>query len=158
MADSQSRRRSGSTLIELTLLTPLIVSLFLGTWNYGYAYFLYDKAEQAVRAGARYASVRTYDSSTSTPSQGFVDDVRNVVIYGSPAGGTSVVVPGLAAANVVVQVSFYDNGFAQPSGNDMLVPKRVAVSINNFSVGTFGILALTGKPRVEFPYMGVFRP
>jgi len=152
------RRARGSALIEFTLLSPLIVTLFIGSWQFGYAYFLYDKAEQAVRAGARYASLRTYDASTATPSQGFVDDVRNVVLYGDPAGGTSAVVPGLASSHVTVEMSFYANGFAQPSGQDMLVPTRVAVSINNFSVGTFGLITLSGKPRVEFPYVGIFKP
>lgn len=158
LTSPQTRRDRGSALIEFTLLSPLIVTLFIGSWQFGYAYFLYDKAEQAVRAGARYASLRTYDSGTSSPSQGFVRDIRNVVLYGDPAGGTHLVVPGLTAANVTVEVSFYDNGFAQPAGRDMLVPTRVAVSINNFSIGTFGAIDLRGKPRVEFPYLGVFKP
>lgn len=150
--------RRGTALIEFTLLSPLLVSLFLGTWQYGYAFFLYDKAEQAVRAGARYASVLTYDSGSSNPSNTFVSNVRNVVLYGNPTGGTTPVVPGLTAANVTVEVSFYDNGFASPSGNDMLVPTRVAVSLDGYSVGTLGAIILTGKPRTEFPYVGVYKP
>jgi Flp pilus assembly protein TadG len=152
------RKSDGSVLIEFTFLTPLLVALFLGTWQFGYAYFLYDKAEQAVRAGARYASERTYDSATSTPSAEFAQDVRNVVLFGDPAGGTTPVVPELAAANVKVEVSFFENGFASPPGHDMLVPTRVAVFIDGFSVGTLGRIPLTGKPRTEFPYVGVFKP
>jgi hypothetical protein len=118
--DRARGERDGSVLIEFTLLTPLLVALFLGTWQFGYAYFLYDKAEQAVRAGARYASERTYDSDTSTPSAAFVQGVRNVVLYGDPAGGTTPVVPDLAAANVKVEVSFFANGFVSPPGQNML--------------------------------------
>lgn len=158
LRDIARRERNGGALVEFTLLTPLLVALFLGTWQFGYAYFLYDKAEQAVRAGARYASQRTYDSGTPTPSAAFVRDVQNVVLYGDPTGGTTPVVPGLAAANVKVQVSFFANGFANPPGQNMLLPTRVAVFIDGFSVGTLGRISLTGKPRTEFPYVGVFKP
>jgi Flp pilus assembly protein TadG len=158
LAGRTAGRRRGSVLIEFTLLTPLLVALFLGTWQYGYAYFLYDRAEQAVRAGARYASLRTYDSATSTPTAAFVSDVRNVVLYGGPAGGTTLVVPGLTPANVQVEVSFYDTGFASPPGMDMRTPTRVAVSITGFSVGVFHPVNLNGKPRTEFAYVGVFKP
>jgi len=48
-------------MVELTLLLPLLVSLFLGTWQFGYAYYLYGELEQAVRSGGRFASLSTYD-------------------------------------------------------------------------------------------------
>ena len=146
--------------MEFTFLTPLLVLLFLGTWQFGYAYYLYNELEQAVRAGARYASARTYDSGTSTPSAGFIDEVQNVVVYGDPvpAINATPVVPGLAKTNVTVNASFYANGFASAAGQNMMVPTRVAVSITGFSVGTFGLIPLQGKPRTEFPYVGVFKP
>lgn len=149
-------RRRGSVLVEFTLALPVLTLLFIGTWQFGYAFFLYNELEQAVRSGARYASLLTYDSADSTPTANFRDDVRNVVLYGDPAGGTKTVVPGLTAENVIVECSFFANGFATPPGVDMKTPVRVAVSIDNFSVGTLGTIKLTRKPRTEFPYVGTY--
>ncbi len=151
-------RRRGSVLVEFTLALPMLTLLFLGTWQFGYAFFLYDELEHAVRDGARFASMYTYDSATMTPSAGFTTAVQNVVLYGNAAGGTTPVVRGLAPANVTVEVSFYANGFASPPGFNLQMPTRVAVSITNFSVGTLGTITLNGKPRTEFPYVGVFNP
>ncbi len=158
MIARRGTRKAGSVLIEFSLLAPLMVILFLGSWQFGYAFFLYDKAEQAVRAGARYASQRTYDSATSTPSAAHVNEVRNYVLFGNPQGTGTPVVQGLTPGNVNVAVSFFDNGFASPSGRDMRVPTRVAVWIDGFSVGTFGAITLNDKPRSEFPYVGIFKP
>ncbi len=158
MEQTRSCRRRGSVLIEFTLALPLLTLLFLGTWQFGYAYFLYNQVEQAVRDGARYASTRIYDSATSTPTTAFTDTVRNVVLYGDPNGGTTTVVPNLNAQNVKVEASFFQHGFATPPGQDMMMPKRVAVSITGYSVGMLGAITLNGKPRTEFPYVGLWQP
>src|SRR5438270_13895692 len=89
------RRRSGTAVIELALSLPVLVSVFLGTLQFGYSFFIYNELEQSVRAGARYASLRTYASLTATPDAAYTTAVRNAVIYANPAGGTQVVAPGL---------------------------------------------------------------
>ena len=139
------RSRSGSALVEMTIAVPLLVSLFLGTWQFGYAFFLYNELTQAVRAGGRYASVRHYDSVTETPSAAYVLAVRNMVVYGNPAGGTVPVVPGLTPANVDVKMMFVLNR-----------PGRVTISIKDFSIGTFWAINLQGKPWADFVYVGTW--
>jgi Flp pilus assembly protein TadG len=148
IVDNKRRRRSGSAIVELSLLLPVLVSLFLGVWQFGYGFYTYNELEQAVRAGARYASMRAYDSATETPSTAFRDAVRNVVVYGTPAVGTTPVVPNLTTANVNVTAAFASK-----------VPRYVTVSITNYQIPLFlGDVTLNGRPATRFPYVGVYEP
>lgn len=140
-----SKARSGSALVEMTIAVPLLVSLFLGTWQFGYAYYRYNELTQAVRAGGRYASLRHYESITETPSAAYTLAVQNMVVYGNPAGGTVPVIPGLTPDKVGVQMAFVLNR-----------PGRVTISINNFSIGTFWTINLQGKPWADFVYLGTW--
>lgn len=142
--------RRGSVIVELTLSLTFLCALFLGTWQYGYTFFIYGELEQAVRAGARYASVLTYDSATDTPSAGFETAVQNVVVFGdpAPASGTTPVAPGLTTNNVALTVTF-------SSG----VPTQMTVAITGYAIPTyFGSATLTGKPTTTFPFVGIFGP
>ena len=140
-------RRSGSVLVEFTLSATFLIGVFLGVWQFGYGFFIYSELEQSVRAGARYASLRTYNSATSTPTSDFLTDVQNVVVYGDPAGGTTPVAPGLTTANVSVTVTFTS------------VPTAINVAITGYRLPTyFGNQTLNGKPTTSFPFVGVFGP
>ncbi len=146
---SRTRRR-GNALVELTLLMPLLVSLFLGVWQFGYTYHIYNELEQAVRAGARYASLRTYDSFDATPSAGFLGAVRKVVVYGdpNPAAGSQPVVPGLTTDNVSLTVTMAGGA-----------PAFMTVAIANYQVpGAFSRVTLNGHPSCQFPFLGIFGP
>lgn len=147
-AAASRKRQHGSVIVELTLSLTFLCALFLGTWQYGYTFFIYGELEQAVRAGARYASELTYDSGTSTPSADFLTAVQNVVVYGDPAGGTTPVAPGLTTDNVALTVTW-------TSG----VPTQMAVAITGYQVPTyFGNLTMNGKPTTTFPFVGIFGP
>lgn len=137
--------QSGNVLVELTLALPILVSLFLGTWQFGYAYYLYGGLEHAVRAGGRYASVCGYDAANVSQ---YETAVRNVVVYGNPDGGTEPVVPGLLPSNVTVTM-VYAGAF----------PSAVTVSISGYRLpAMFGAIVLNGKPAVQFPYLGPWAP
>jgi Flp pilus assembly protein TadG len=147
--ESRGRRR-GSVLIELTLSLSFLVALFLGIWQFGYAFYLYGELEQSVRAGARYASMLTYNSGNATPTDAFLAAVQNVVVYGdpAPAAGTPPVAPGLTTANVALTVTF-------PSG----APTSMTVAITGYQLPTYyGNTPLNGKPTTSFPYVGIFGP
>ncbi len=147
-----SRLRRGHAIVELTLSLPLLAGLFLGAWQFGYAFYNYSKLQQAVRDGARYASMATYDSANSTPSAAFQTAVQNVVVYGDPsppATPTPVpVAPGLAASNVLLTVTFASD-----------VPTAMAVEIHNYQLPAYFCNAtLVNKPSSWFPYVGTFGP
>lgn len=142
----QSQR--GNSMVEFALSFGLLFPVFTGVFQFGYVYYLYNNLETAVRAGARYGSLRVYDSATSTPSATFQTAVKNMVIYGSPAGGGQPVVAGLTPEKVTVTVAMERN-----------VPRRLSVAVANFQINTvFRSIFLNGKPKATFPYMGRFAP
>lgn len=138
----------GNAIIEFVLSCGLLFAIFSGVFQFGYAFYLYNVLENAVTAGARYASLRTYDSSSATPSASYLTAVRNVVVYGDPAGGQNPVAPGLDPSAVAVTVSM-----------EAGVPRRVRVAIASYKLdAAIKVFQLTGKPFAEFPYVGRFAP
>src|SRR5947209_1931659 len=105
----RARKQSGSVMVEFTLSLTFLIPLFLGAWSFGYTFFQYSQLENAVRSGARYAAMRTYDSATSTPSSSFSTAVKKMTVYGDPSADTSTATPkvtGLTTDNVVLTVAF----------------------------------------------------
>jgi Flp pilus assembly protein TadG len=148
MIKGRSGRQTGSAVIELALSLPVLVGLFLGTLQFGYSFYIYDELEQSVRAGARYASLRSYASRTATPDTAYADAVRNAVVYANPAGGQQAVAPGLTTAHVVITVNM-QNG----------APSDVTVAISGYRLPqVVSSVLLTNKPATQFPYLGVFAP
>ena len=138
----------GNAMIEFALSFGLLFAVFSGVFQFGYALYVYNALESAVRAGVRYASLRTYDSATATPSSAYLTGVRNVVVYGNPAGGGQSVARGLTPAHVTLTVTFDHN-----------VPALVAVGITNYTISAVvRSFTLTNKPNAAFPYMGRFAP
>ena len=143
-------RELGSAMIEFALSLAFLTSLFLGTWQFGYTFFLYSELEQAVRAGARYASVQPYHSANATPTGDYLTAVQNVVVYGtaSPGNQATAVVSGLTPKQVGLSVTFTNNA-----------PSAVTVYITGYTVpASFGNVTLTNKPVGWFPYAGMFGP
>jgi Flp pilus assembly protein TadG len=130
----------GSAMVEFALAAPLLVLLFLGVWQFGYAFYQYNELEQAVRAGARYASMATYDGQ-------FQANVKNMVVYGTPAPAVNAVpvVSRLRTSNVTVTPT-------PASGH----PETIRVSIHDFPIGTFWSVVLPDKPSVQFPFVGAY--
>ncbi len=140
--------RRGNTLVEFALSFGLLFALLTGVFQFGYAYYVYNTLEGAVRGGARYASVRVYDSSTSTPSAAFLSAVQNMVVYGNPSGGGPAMAAGLTPQNVTVSVAM-----------DRNVPVRITVGITGYTINSaIRSFTLTNKPRATFPFMGRFAP
>ena len=138
-------------MVEFTLSMMLLMPLFLGGWAFGFTFFQYAQLENAVRAGARYASTVNYDSSTSTPSSAFLTAVQNVTVYGDPNANPATATPvvsGLTTGNVNLTVGFVNGA-----------PASMTVSISNFQVLSYpGKATLNNKPFVSFPYVGYWSP
>ncbi len=141
--------RRGNSVIEFALTFTFLFPLFAGTFQFGYAMFQYNKLVNAVRSGARYASVETYDSANSTPSTQFATRVKNVVVYGDPdpAPDAPPVVPGLTPQQVEVVVTFVRS-----------VPDSITVRLRDFRLdAAFGVIRLN-LPTATFSYAGRFAP
>src|SRR5438128_6332088 len=117
------RCRRGNAMIEFALATGVLVPAFMGTFQFGYTFHVYNNLNSAVRGGARYASMQSYDSGTSTPSTAFSTAVKNMVVYGNSAGTGDPVAPGLTTGNVQV--------LAVMKG---AIPTSITVQITNHTV------------------------
>ncbi|HBY60209.1 MAG TPA: hypothetical protein DEH78_10325 [Solibacterales bacterium] len=138
--------RRGNAIVEFALSFTLLFPLLYGTFHFGYSFFVYNRLVNAVRAGARYASVETYESLTSTPTTQFQDRVKNLVVYGDIAGGTTPLAPGLTTANIEVVAVF-----------EMGVPARIRVGMKNYTLKAMGNIVLN-TPVCWFPYIGRYAP
>jgi Flp pilus assembly protein TadG len=146
MKTRSMEKERGNALVEMALALPILVLLFLGTWSFGYAYYVYAELEAEVRAGARYASLATYDATSTSAYQAAV---QNMVVYGDPGGASQPVVSGLQTSNVNVVVGFANN-----------VPTSVTVSISGYTIS--GMLfhpgTMTNKPSLQVPFLGYYLP
>jgi Flp pilus assembly protein TadG len=145
----------GSSIVEFAVGASAFVLLFSGVFQYGYTFYVYSKLENAVHAGARYGAMTVYLSDTPTvnsvPVNTFVNEVRNVTVYGNPAGavnGAVAAVQGLTPSQVKVDVTFQ---------NDM--PSMVSVSISGLNLNAiFGSWSANGKPKATFQFVGRYAP
>src|SRR3954454_23575384 len=83
------RVRKGSAIVEFCLGSGVLIATFAGTFHFGYMFLQYNRLENAVVQGARYVAIMPYNSSSATPSAGFLAGVRNVALYGSPTAGAT---------------------------------------------------------------------
>ncbi len=124
-------RQTGSALIEFAGSLILLSTLFTGIFQVGYTFYGYERLEDSVRAGARYASIRADDP-------GLAQAVRNMVVYGdpAPAPGSKAILAGLSPSNVDVAVGV----------------KAATVSVRGFVLDAlFSKVKLDGRPTVTFP-------
>ena len=102
----------GSTLVEFAIGVTVFLTAMFAVLEFGRALWVHNALTDAARRGARYATLNTAASSSQ---------VKNVVIYGNPAGSGTPMLPNLSATNVDVVY----NGFALNDGT-------VTVSINDY--------------------------
>lgn len=135
----RARRSRGSALIEFAASLIVLAGMFAGIFQVGYTLFTYNTLVNAVRSGARYASLRAGAPSASDPE--FAKAVRNLVVYGdpAPAEGAKPTVRGLAAENVEL----------------ILGPSTATVSVRGLEIDAlFAKVKLDGRPAVTFPITG----
>ena len=102
----------GAALVEFAIGATVFLMVVFAVLEFGRALWVHNALADAARRGARYAVVNTSASSAA---------VKNVVVYGDPAGGTEPLVNNLSPANVNVTYS----GFGLSDGT-------ATVSITNY--------------------------
>jgi hypothetical protein len=75
--------------------------------------------------------------------------VKNLVVYGDPAGGAQPVVAGLRTSDVNVTISAAGGA-----------PTSVTVSISNYKLygPWLNAFSLSNKPWVQIPFLGNYLP
>jgi Flp pilus assembly protein TadG len=102
----------GATLVEFAIAATVFLTCMFGVIEFGRALWVHNALSDAARRGARYATVHSAND---------ISNVKNVVVYGDPAGGTEPLVPNLSPSNVTVTYS----NFALNKGT-------VSVAITNY--------------------------
>ena len=135
-------------MLEFALASSVLLAAFGGPFQFGYTFYRYNTLATAVSDGARYASLRPYDSTTTTPKSTFLSAVQNMGVYGNPGGGTTPIAPGLATTNVNLTVTFTNS-----------VPSAMTVYISGYTIDAiFAQSTLDAKPKVTYPYVGIYSP
>src|SRR6476620_10023646 len=96
------RREDGSSTIELAIVFPILLILFVGSAELGRLFYTYTTLAKATRTGARYLSTsRNAVNGTVTEIAAAKLEARNMVVYGckdrvndATCAATSPVVPG----------------------------------------------------------------
>ena len=126
-------------MLELAISAGVMVTCLGGTFQFGYTFYVYNQLVSAVGDGGRYASVRPKSGDLESDKTA----IRNMVVYGEskPAPNASPVVRGLTPEQVDVE-------YVQDGG-------AVRVAIQKYKVDAlFGEFEFSGRPGVEFPYIG----
>lgn len=87
----------GLVVIELAITLPLVLLIMLATAEFGRAFFHYTTLTKAVEAGSRYYSSAALN--TTIPVATKVTTTENLIVFGSPGAGTSVL-PGFTVSDV----------------------------------------------------------
>jgi Flp pilus assembly protein TadG len=160
----------GSSIIELAIIFPILLMLFVGTAELGRLFYTYTTLAKGTNVGARYLS--TSRNVVNGTAQEILDEkawARNLVVCGiqsiDPNACTNqpTIVPGLTAANV----NICDN-FSVPCNPVIPAgpPKQFRVEIidYNYAPGVWNLATMTGlanstfygnarNPRTEMRYM-----
>jgi len=102
----------GAALVEFAIAATVFLAAMFAVVEFGRALWVHNALSDAARRGARYAVLHSAND---------VEQVKNVVVYGDPAGGTQTTVPNLTTDNVTVNYS----GFGLNTGT-------VSVSVTNY--------------------------
>ncbi len=89
----QKKDQRGATLLEFAIGATIFLTVIFSVLEFGRALWVHNALTDAARRGARYAVLHAAADSGA---------VKNVVVYGDPAGGTKPVVDRLSTANVDV--------------------------------------------------------
>jgi len=142
-------------MIEFALASFVLIPLFVGTFQFGYTFYVYNLLCTQMRAGARYASLKTFYCLSSSEIASFKTSVKNMVMYGNPDGTGTLIEPGLTAAQIDVEVKSSTGANASAT----VVPSYVTVTTINYRVdAVITTFNFNGKPIVRFPYLGRYAP
>jgi hypothetical protein len=136
-------------MLELALSAGLMIACLGGTFQFGYTFYIYNQLVSAIGNGGRYAASRTYRAATEDDVKKGADAIRNMVVYGDsrPQPGAVPLVRNLKPENIKVEWI---------SSN---APEAVSITLQNYEVdAVFTKFTFTGRPSVQFPFIGRYAP
>lgn len=94
---NRRKNERGATLVEFSIGVTIFLTAMFAVLEFGRVLWVHNALTDAARRGARYATMHT---------QGNIDQVKNVVVYGNPEGTGQPMLTNLSTTNVTVN---YDN-------------------------------------------------
>src|SRR3989442_1220034 len=76
----QSQR--GHAMLELAIAAAVMAAFLAGTFQFGYAFYVYNQLLTAVGNGGRYAAQRTYRAAAAEDVEKGRAAIRNLVVFG----------------------------------------------------------------------------
>jgi hypothetical protein len=145
-------------MVEFALASSLLIPIFLGTFQYGYTFYVYNLLSSQMRSGSRFASMKAFKCKDAASIANYKQKVRNVVRYGNPSGTGSVIEPGLTDSEVSVSIKDVSGVEVTELNNTTRTPNYVEVSTTSYTVDAlFSTFTFSGKPIVRMPYLGEYQ-
>jgi Flp pilus assembly protein TadG len=149
-------REDGSYTIELAIIFPILVLLFVGTAELGRLFYTYTTLSKATAVGARYLSTsRNAVNGTATEKANAKQEAKNLVVCGikstaaNACTGQTPVVPGLTTANVLICDNFSTACSPALAGGSVKYFK-VEITGYTYSAGVFNLADKTGLGQSTF--------
>ena len=98
------RREEGSSIIELAIVFPILLVLFVGVAELGRLFYTYTTLAKATKIGARYLSTsRNVTKGDTDEIAAAKEEARSLVVCGFlDCTDKPPIVPGLTTANVLI--------------------------------------------------------
>jgi hypothetical protein len=153
-------RDEGSSTIELAIVFPLLLILFIGAAELGRLFYTYTTLSKATAVGARYLSTsRNAVNGTATEKANAKTEAKNLVVCGIKSSAANAcdnqtkVVPGLTIANVLICDNFSTPCTPALSGGLLVKYFRVEIQGYTYSAGIFNLanMAESATTNVYFP-------
>jgi len=151
------RRDTGSSIIELAIVFPILLLLFVGTAELGRLFYTYTTLAKATKLGARYLSnSREITTGTQAEQDAIVLKAQSLVVCGyEDCTDRTPIVRGLdPATNVKVTL---------PTGGSIISSVTVEIQGYTYTPGVFNLSGPTGaassaiyfelKPATTMRYM-----
>lgn len=106
---------SGATVVEFAICATVLLTAMFAVIEFGRALWIHNALADAARRAARYAVNQSASTPAGVPTTGSnvgpsLTAIRNVAIYGDPAGGTKPLVTDLTPANLNVEYKDFGVG------------------------------------------------
>lgn len=107
--------QEGATLVEFAIGASVFLLAMFAVIEFGRALWIHNALADAARRAARYAVNRPANSPAGTMTSGTnvgpsITAIRNVGVYGDPAGGTNPLVNNLTPENLNVEYTNFRVG------------------------------------------------
>lgn len=149
----------GSATIELAIVFPILLVLFVGAVELGRLFYTYTTLAKATAVGARYLSTsRNAVNGTATEQTNAKTEAKNLVVCGikssvaNACDNQTPVVPGLTTANVLICDNFSTPCSPALAGGSVKY-FRVEIQGYTYSEGVWNLATMTGvaDTNVYFP-------